>query len=58
MEDLEDVTRLWSAERLSEHSLSERLELVDALPKTMSGKIRKVELREWLTGQDELEQSA
>jgi len=30
----------------AKHSLSERLEVVDRLPKTPSGKIRTVELRE------------
>jgi len=34
---------------LSKHFLPERVELVDTLPKTASGKIRKVELRSWLT---------
>ncbi len=35
---------------LSKHFLPERLELVDELPKTPSGKIRKVELRKRYTG--------
>lgn len=55
---LSDITEFLLAEGLSKHFLPERLELVEALPKTMSGKIRKVELREWLTGRNELEHSA
>lgn len=55
---LEDVTGFLLTEGLSKHFLPERLELVDALPKTMSGKIRKVELREWLAGGRQLEASA
>jgi hypothetical protein len=42
---LPDVTGFLLAEGLSRHFLPERVELVDALPKTMSGKIRKAELR-------------
>lgn len=55
---LDDLTTFLLAEGLSKHFLPERLELVDALPKTMSGKIRKVELREWLAGRRKLEASA
>jgi len=33
---------------LSKHFLPERVEILDELPRTMSGKIRKVELRAWL----------
>jgi cyclohexanecarboxylate-CoA ligase len=33
---------------LSKHYLPERVEIVEALPKTASGKIRKTELRDWL----------
>lgn len=33
---------------LSKHFLPERVEVLDELPRTMSGKIRKVELRAWL----------
>lgn len=47
---LADVTRFLLGEGLSKHFLPERLELVEALPKTMSGKIRKVELRDRLSG--------
>ncbi|MGH3318805.1 MAG: AMP-binding protein [Streptosporangiaceae bacterium] len=46
---LRDVTDFLLAEGLSTHFLPERVELVDALPKTMSGKIRKVELRQRLS---------
>jgi cyclohexanecarboxylate-CoA ligase len=33
-------------EGISKHFLPERLELIDALPKTSTGKVRKVELRQ------------
>jgi cyclohexanecarboxylate-CoA ligase len=33
---------------MSKHFLPERIELLPALPKTMSGKIKKAELRQWL----------
>jgi cyclohexanecarboxylate-CoA ligase len=36
---------------VSKHFLPERLEIVPELPKTMSGKVRKVALREALSGQ-------
>lgn len=42
---LEEVCAFLLERGLSKHFLPERLELVDALPKTPSGKIRKVELR-------------
>jgi cyclohexanecarboxylate-CoA ligase len=43
---LEDVTTFLLDQGISKHFLPERLELVDALPKTSTGKIRKVELRQ------------
>jgi cyclohexanecarboxylate-CoA ligase len=43
---LEDVKDFLLAEGLSTVFLPERVELVEGLPKTMSGKVRKVELRE------------
>ncbi len=42
---LAEVCDFLLAQGLSKHFLPERLELVDSLPKTPSGKIRKVELR-------------
>lgn len=42
---LEDITEYLLAEGLSKHFLPERLELVEQLPKTQSGKIRKFEIR-------------
>jgi cyclohexanecarboxylate-CoA ligase len=42
---LDEVCRFLLEQGLSKHFLPERLELVDELPKTPSGKIRKVELR-------------
>jgi cyclohexanecarboxylate-CoA ligase len=36
------------ARGMSKHFLPERVEHLDALPKTMSGKIKKAELRQWL----------
>jgi non-ribosomal peptide synthetase component E (peptide arylation enzyme) len=42
---LEDVTQYLLDEGLSKHFLPERLELVEQLPKTQSGKIRKFEIR-------------
>jgi len=47
---LGEVTDFLLGEGLSTHFLPERVELTDALPKTMSGKIWKVELRSWLAG--------
>jgi cyclohexanecarboxylate-CoA ligase len=41
-----EVAEFCLSEGLSKHYLPERVEVVDALPKTMSGKVRKVELRE------------
>lgn len=49
---LGEVTEFLLGQGLSKHFLPERVELTDALPKTMSGKIRKVELRLWLAGDD------
>jgi cyclohexanecarboxylate-CoA ligase len=45
---LEDITEYLLAEGLSKHFLPERLELMEQLPKTQSGKIRKFEIRNWL----------
>jgi cyclohexanecarboxylate-CoA ligase len=42
---LPEVTEFLLANGLSKHFLPERIEVVDELPKTPSGKIRKVELR-------------
>ncbi|WP_160330390.1 AMP-binding protein [Sphaerimonospora mesophila] len=47
--DLADLTRHLLDNGVSKHFLPERLVLVPSLPKTPSGKIRKVELRERLT---------
>ncbi len=47
---LEDVTGFLLAEGLSKHFLPERLEVLEQLPKTQSGKIRKFEIRNWLAG--------
>ena len=46
---LDDVKRFLLDEGISKHFLPERLELIDALPKTSTGKVRKVELRQWFT---------
>jgi cyclohexanecarboxylate-CoA ligase len=43
---LEDVCAFLTERGLSRHFLPERLESLEALPKTASGKVRKVELRE------------
>jgi cyclohexanecarboxylate-CoA ligase len=42
---LEEATEFLLAEGLSKHFLPERLELLEQLPKTQSGKIRKFEIR-------------
>jgi len=42
---LEDLVTYLGSQGLSTHYMPERLELLDELPRTMSGKIRKVELR-------------
>lgn len=47
---LEDVTEYLLSQGLSKVFLPERVETVEALPKTMSGKVRKVELRERFAG--------
>ncbi|MDK3256497.1 AMP-binding protein [Blastococcus capsensis] len=47
---LAEVCDFLLAQGLSKHFLPERLELVDSLPKTPSGKIRKVELRTRFAG--------
>ena len=44
---LDDVKEFLLDEGISKHFLPERLELIDALPKTSTGKVRKVELRQW-----------
>ena len=46
---LEELCDFLRERGLSTHFLPERLETVDALPKTPSGKIRKVELRDRYT---------
>jgi cyclohexanecarboxylate-CoA ligase len=43
---LDDVKKFLLEEGVSKHFLPERLELIDALPKTSTGKVRKVELRQ------------
>jgi cyclohexanecarboxylate-CoA ligase len=48
---LEDVKEFLLSEGLSKVFLPERVELLDHLPKTMSGKIRKVELRQMFAQQ-------
>jgi cyclohexanecarboxylate-CoA ligase len=48
---LEDVKEFLLSEGLSKVFLPERVELLDQLPKTMSGKIRKVELRQMFAQQ-------
>jgi len=45
---LEDLNAFLISLGVSKHFLPERLEVVDRLPKTSSGKVRKVELRRWL----------
>lgn len=45
---LKDVTEFLLSEGLSKHFLPERLEVLEELPKTQSGKIRKFEIRNWL----------
>ena len=45
---LKDLTAFLLTLEVSKHFLPERVEIVDRLPKTSSGKIRKVELRRWL----------
>lgn len=45
---LEEVNDFLLAEGLSKQFLPERLELLEELPKTQSGKIRKFEIRNWL----------
>jgi cyclohexanecarboxylate-CoA ligase len=42
----EELSEFLLREGVSKHFLPERFEVLDAMPKTMSGKIRKVELRE------------
>jgi cyclohexanecarboxylate-CoA ligase len=49
--NLAEACRFLSERGLSRHFLPERLVVVPKLPKTPSGKIRKVELREWLARQ-------
>jgi cyclohexanecarboxylate-CoA ligase len=46
--DLPRLSDFLLAQGMSKHFLPERIELVPALPKTMSGKIKKAELRQWL----------
>ena len=46
--NLEELTAFLLSMGLSKHFLPERVEIVERLPKTSSGKIRKVKLRSWL----------
>lgn len=46
--ELPDLVAHLLEQGLSKHFLPERMEILDELPRTMSGKIRKVELRDWL----------
>jgi cyclohexanecarboxylate-CoA ligase len=46
--DLPQMSDFLLAQGISKHFLPERIELLPALPKTMSGKIKKAELRQWL----------
>jgi cyclohexanecarboxylate-CoA ligase len=47
--ELEEMTSYLLGAGLSKHYLPEGLVVIDALPKTPSGKVRKVELRSWGT---------
>lgn len=49
---LEEVTRFLLDEGLSKHFLPERLDLVEQLPKTQTGKIRKFEIRNRLAREE------
>jgi cyclohexanecarboxylate-CoA ligase len=46
--DLPRMIDFLLAQGMSKHFLPERIELLAALPKTMSGKVKKAELRQWL----------
>jgi cyclohexanecarboxylate-CoA ligase len=46
--DIRKLTDFLLAQGISKHFLPERIERLEALPKTMSGKIKKAELRQWL----------
>ncbi|MFN0072206.1 MAG: AMP-binding protein [Chloroflexota bacterium] len=46
--DLPELIEFLLSKGMSKHFLPERLEHLAALPKTMSGKIKKAELRQWL----------
>jgi cyclohexanecarboxylate-CoA ligase len=48
MMDLPRMSDFLLAQGMSKHFLPERIELLATLPKTMSGKIKKAELRQWL----------
>ncbi len=52
--ELDDVKEFLLSEGLSKPFLPERVEVVEKLPKTMSGKIRKVELREQFGGRSDV----
>jgi cyclohexanecarboxylate-CoA ligase len=45
---LPELSAFLLSKAMSKHFLPERLEQITALPKTMSGKIKKAELRQWL----------
>ncbi|HEX7760842.1 MAG TPA: AMP-binding protein [Caulobacteraceae bacterium] len=47
-----DAVRTHLAERLARYKLPHRFEVIEALPRTASGKVRKNELRRWLTGSE------
>jgi len=47
---LEDVRRHFEEEGVARHKTPERLELVDGLPRTPAGKVRKPELRQRVSG--------
>jgi cyclohexanecarboxylate-CoA ligase len=46
--DLPRICDFLLSQGMSKHFLPERIEPLEALPKTMSGKIKKAELRQWL----------
>lgn len=47
---LDELTSFLETHRLARQKLPERLELVDELPATASGKVQKFVLREWIAG--------
>jgi acyl-CoA synthetase (AMP-forming)/AMP-acid ligase II len=40
----------WSRERMANYKVPRRVEVVERLPTNATGKVRKVELREWASG--------